>query len=126
LHAQQLGPFAQVPGITYRQRALATAPWHGLNGYTAYGTIETAHAIKKNDSNTPKRHVNKLPLRQVIITRALIAAVADALTSLARFNGDLYAWFSTFARDQSNVFENKIGIVLFQIKNSLNVQLHSV
>ena len=69
LHAQQFGPFAQIPGIAYGDRALAAAPWNSLDGHAARGTIDTTHTVQENHHNAPKRNMDKLALRQPVIAR---------------------------------------------------------
>src|SRR5271169_2811982 len=83
LHAQQLGPFAQIPGIAYGDRAFAAAPWNDLDGHAARGTSETAHAVQENHRNAPKGNMGKSALRQSVIARTCLAtAGTDAFAAI--------------------------------------------
>jgi hypothetical protein len=93
LHAEHLGPFAQIPAIAQGDRTFAATPWNDLDGHTTRGTSQTTHAVEENHRNAPKGNMDKSALRQSIIARTCFAtARTDAFAALAGFDRDFYSW----------------------------------
>src|ERR1700685_4424788 len=107
LHAQQLGPFAQILGIAYGDRAFAAAPWNDLDGNAASGTGETAQAAQEKRRNAPTRNMGKAALRQSVIARTCLASAGtDAFAASAGFALDFYSWI--FGPGQPDVAVDKM------------------
>src|ERR1039457_3140078 len=87
LHAQELCPFAQMPGVACGQWTFARAPRNSFGRHATLWTLQSSHTIQKYNGKTPERNVNELSLWQTIITGTLVATDrAEAFAALAWFN----------------------------------------